>query len=306
MRGSRLGYSKTLPITLISSHDGHISSDDVSKIISTFAQRDDVWSPIFLATVVVQTPHGVESIPSADLTTRGTFGYDIVSTLIYTTASPSKAVLPSGPYTVHENGIYQTWILYPDDLDAFEITFKPHCTMPEDFLEDSATSHIGNSHPKFAVLPHIGQNGIWKRVAVPSRLYAEPSSKRPLAGARISVKDNFKLAGIKTTMNNRGFTELYPVDKETSKYVDKLVKLGAIIVGKTSMCSFAAGEEPTDQWIDFHCPFNPRGDTYQSPGSSSSGAAASLAGYPWLDYSIGTDSNFSFRSQLVESSLTKA
>ncbi len=104
------------------------------------------------------------------------------------------------------------------------------------------------------------------------------------------MKDNFKLNGIKTTMSSRGFTELYPAESETADYVKRLMDLGAIIVGKTRMCSFAAGEEPTDQWIDFHCPFNPRGDVYQSPGSSSSGAAASLAGYPWLDFSIGTDS----------------
>ena len=56
------------------------------------------------------------------------------------------------------------------------------------------------------------------------------------------------------------------------------------------MCSFAAGEEPTGEWVDFHCPFNPRGDGYQSPGSSSAGSGASLAGCSWLDYAVGTDS----------------
>lgn len=107
---------------------------------------------------------------------------------------------------------------------------------------------------------------------------------------RISVKDNFKLADIKTTMTNRGFTELYSAEVDTALLMNKLSALGAVIVGKTRMCSFAAGEEPTDQWIDFHCPFNPRDDSYQSPESSSSGAEAPLAEYPWLDYSVETDS----------------
>ena len=147
---------------------------------------------------------------------------------------------------------------------------------------------------RFSILTTLATNGIWRNVAVPSRLYARPSSQKPLAGARVSVKDNFRLAGVKTTMTSRGFIELYPIDSETAAYVNKLIELGAVIVGKTKMCSFAAGEEPTDQWIDFHCPFSPRGDTYQSPGSSSSGAASSLAGYAWLDYSIGTDSNVHF------------
>ena len=137
--------------------------------------------------------------------------------------------------------------------------------------------------------------GIWKLIAVPSRLYAKTAdlSKLPLAGKRISVKDNFMLSGIKTTMNCRAFTELYPADQSTAEHVKTLLRLGAVIVGKTRMCTLAAGEEPTDQWIDFHCPFNPRGDMYQSPASSSSGAGASLAGYSWLDYSIGTDSQYS-------------
>lgn len=133
-------------------------------------------------------------------------------------------------------------------------------------------------------------NGIWKYVGVPSRCYTKKTEELPLAGLRISVKDNFKLAGTKTTMTNRAFTELYPADVETADYVKTLVKLGAAIIGKAKMCSFAAGEEPTGEWVDFHCPFNPRGDLYQSPGSSSAGSAAALAGYSWLDHSIGTDS----------------
>lgn len=295
MQGSRLGYMTNVPVTVIAIHDGSVSTKDISKIISTISRGDDVWSPGFLGTILIQTPYGVEVTRSTDLTSHGEFGFNIRSTLIFSSASSSKPLLPSGPYVVYNNGIHQTWRCFLDDLDAFEITFKPHYKYPEERCESMAPTGPKVPHTKFAVLKSIGQNGIWKRVAVPSRLYAKPSGHRPLAGLRISVKDNFKLCGIKTTMSNRGFTELYDVDMETSQYINILVGLGAIIVGKTSMCSFAAGEEPTDQWIDFHCPFNPRADSYQSPGSSSSGAAASLAGYPWLDYSIGTDSKISFR-----------
>lgn len=91
---------------------------------------------------------------------------------------------------------------------------------------------------------------------------------------------------------NRAYNELYPPRSSTADYVVKLIALGAVIVGKTKMSAFASAEEPTDQWIDYHCPFNPRGDGYQTPSCSSTGAGASLAGYPWLDHSIGTDSEF--------------
>ena len=81
-------------------------------------------------------------------------------------------------------------------------------------------------------------------------------------------------------MTSRAFTKLYTAEKESAEVVTCLIELGAFVVGKSRMCSFAAGEEPTDQWVDFHCPFNPRADEYQSPGSNSSSTGASLAGYP--------------------------
>ncbi len=46
---------------------------------------------------------------------------------------------------------------------------------------------------------------------------------------------------------------------------------------------------------DYLAPFNPRGDSYQSPSSSSSGSAVASAAYPWLDFSIGTDTGGSIR-----------
>jgi Asp-tRNA(Asn)/Glu-tRNA(Gln) amidotransferase A subunit family amidase len=138
-------------------------------------------------------------------------------------------------------------------------------------------------------LDALTADGLWRSVAVPSRLYARPTSDLPLAGARVALKDIYKLAGVKTTMMSRDYTALYGVDEESANYVKKLIGLGAVIVGKTKMTSFASSEEPTDQWIDFHCPVNPRGDRYQSPSGSSSGAAAALAGYDWLDYSVGSD-----------------
>ena len=42
-------------------------------------------------------------------------------------------------------------------------------------------------------------------------------------------------------------------------------------------------------------PFNPRGDSYQSPSSSSTGSAVAAAAYTWLDFTIGTDTGGSIR-----------
>ncbi|KAG4252847.1 hypothetical protein FPRO03_08296 [Fusarium proliferatum] len=149
---------------------------------------------------------------------------------------------------------------------------------------------------KYIPLNLLSRNGLWKRIAVPSRLYSVRTPTTPLAGARMGIKDIFRLEGTQTTLMSRPWIELYGADEQSADYTKKLIKLGAVIVGKTKMTSFASPEEPTDQWVDFHCPVNPRGDGYQSPSSSSTGAATSLAGYDWLDFSIAGDSAGSVRA----------
>ena len=138
----------------------------------------------------------------------------------------------------------------------------------------------------------MDRSGIWKNVAVPSRCYSQQSVERPLAGVRIAIKDCYTLHGIKTTLSSRPFEETYGPDGSSATFIRNLIHLGAVIVGKTRTSAFLSSEEPTDQWIDFHAPFNPRGDGYQTPAGSSNGAAAALSGYQWLDLSIGTDSAF--------------
>jgi len=147
-----------------------------------------------------------------------------------------------------------------------------------------------NKVDRYSVLQAVSENGLYKSVAVPSRLYAPPYKEKPLAGVRLNLKDNINLAGIRTTLMNRAYSDLYPPATKSAAYAERLAALGAVVVGKTKLCAFASAQEPTDQWIDYHCPFNPRGDFYQLPSGSTTGGGASLADYPWLDYSIGTDS----------------
>ena len=40
-------------------------------------------------------------------------------------ANITDTLLPSGPYFVYENVIYEAWRLYPDNLDAFEFAVIP-------------------------------------------------------------------------------------------------------------------------------------------------------------------------------------
>ena len=116
-----------------------------------------------------------------------------------------------------------------------------------------------------------------------------------MAGTRIFVKDMFDIGGLRTSVGNRKFFDLYPPCTETASAIQRLIDAGAEILGKSKLNSFAAREEPTES-VDYQAPFNPRGYGYQSPAGSSSGSAAAVASYAWLDFAIGSDSESQSKS----------
>lgn len=109
---------------------------------------------------------------------------------------------------------------------------------------------------------------------------------------RIAAKDNIDVKGIHTVVSNKSFLKFHTPATETSPVLRELLAKGAVLLGKVKMTSFADREYPPSDWIDYHCPFNPRGDGYLVPEGSSSGSAAAVAAYDWLDASLGTDSQF--------------
>jgi Asp-tRNA(Asn)/Glu-tRNA(Gln) amidotransferase A subunit family amidase len=118
-------------------------------------------------------------------------------------------------------------------------------------------------------------------VAVPSRLSAQRSSERPFEGWRIALKDAFDVNGLRTSICNRAYLELYPSASSTAPSIAHIIDGGAIILGKTKLSSFLSREEPSES-VDFQTAWNPRGDGYQTPGGSSSGSAAAVAAYEWV------------------------
>jgi Asp-tRNA(Asn)/Glu-tRNA(Gln) amidotransferase A subunit family amidase len=100
-------------------------------------------------------------------------------------------------------------------------------------------------------------------VAVPSKLHYPPSIEKPLNGLRISVKDNYHLSVVHTTTGSRSYAKLYGPQTQTSELVKRLVRQGAVILGKTKMGAYAGSEVPPEKCIDYFPPWNPRGDGYQ-------------------------------------------
>ena len=192
----------------------------------------------------------------------------------------SDSQFPPGPYLLSSTGgLYQPHRLYADTEGAF--------TQP--LIASDAGPGIFSALP--ATVAGIASPG----VAVPSRLYYTKTPEKPLAGVRTGIKDIYDIAGVGTSDGNRAYYALYPPRNATALVVQRLVDAGAILVGKMKTSQFANGETATADWVDYHEPFNPRGDGYQDTSSSSSGPGSGAGSYPWLDLTLGSDTGGSIR-----------
>ena len=173
----------------------------------------------------------------------------------------TRKPIPQGPYFLGPTGdLFQPYRLYADTEGAFTQPIVPYDV------------GIGIYAALPATVPGISAPGI----AVPSRLSYTRTSAKPLAGVRIGIKDIYDISGLRTSDGNRAFYELYPRRNVTAEPVQRLIDAGAILVGKMKTSQFANGEVATADWVDYHEPFNPRGDGYQDTSSSSAGAGSGI------------------------------
>jgi Asp-tRNA(Asn)/Glu-tRNA(Gln) amidotransferase A subunit family amidase len=261
------------PLTVVTTDSASYDAQTFEATISNFITTDDVFSAGFLESVYVQYI-GQQSYgfsPKLDNVRN-------VTDAVWSSAISQNADIPNGPYFVTSSGaLHQAWRLYSDFADTFSETLFPAAD--------------GTFHTLPANLP-----GQALAVAVPSRLYYTKTTNKPLAGVRLGVKDIFDIDGIRTSNGNRAWYRLYPPVNETAPIVQRLIDAGAVVIGKMKTSQFANGEAPTADWVDYHSPFNPRGDGYQDPSSSSSGPGAGAAAYEWLDLTLGSDTGDSIRA----------
>lgn len=190
--------------------------------------------------------------------------------------SPGTLDVPTGPYYCSAGQLYQVYRLYPDTADAF---MSATIQSPDDpYL-----------YKPLNVSAFTGEYPTSLTVAVPSRLYFTPTKELPLAGLRIAVKDTQDVRGVKTTGSSRSYARLYGPQEKSATGVQRLLEHGAIVIGKLKSTQFGESEWATRDWVDYHAPWNPRADGYQTPSASSSGSGVAAAAYDWLDLSTGTD-----------------
>ncbi|KAF4335518.1 glutamyl-tRNA(Gln) amidotransferase subunit A [Fusarium beomiforme] len=254
------------PITIVGNNAAH---NELSKLFSSWAKKDDVWQPGFSKLVLLTNSTGCRS-------TTTTFHAGVQSVVSCWDKAPE---IPSGPYFLdtYRGGLHRVYRLYDD----FSGSFLESLLQNPDGTFETLSAHIPSSNSL--------------TIGVPSRLYFTRTAEKPLAGIRVGVKDLYDLKGVKSSRGNRAWYNLYPAANKTAPAIQNLIDAGAVIVGTQKLSQFANGENPTADWVSYLAPFNPRGDGYQGPSSSSSGAGASIASYPWLDLAVGSDTGGSIR-----------
>lgn len=277
LHGKLANTTGLTPLTVVSTSNSTLGSSGLSSTIADYASSDDVFSTGFLEIVYIQYLKSKPSGYHADVTQN--FGQVLNGTkAVFGSSATNSTALSPGPYFIAPSGaVYEAWRLYSDFAGAFTETIIP-----------SSTPNV------FTVLP-ANLPGQSLAVAVPSRLYYTKTAAKPLAGVRLGVKDIYDIAGLHTSNGNRAWYHFYPAASVSAPSIQRLIDAGAVVVGKMKTSQFANGEEATEDWVDYHSPFNPRGDGYQDPSSSSAGPGAGSGSYDWLDLTIGSDTGGSIR-----------
>ena len=111
--------------------------------------------------------------------------------------------------------------------------------------------------------------------------------KGKLAGLPISIKDSICVKDLESTAGSKILKNYKPLFHATA--VEKAVKEGAIIIGKTSQDEFGFGGFATNVGLGFEIPLNPF-DKKRSTGGSSGGAAGltQKASFPHIAFGEST------------------
>ncbi|KAL6410783.1 glutamyl-tRNA subunit a [Ilyonectria robusta] len=276
------------PMTVVETSSEEFQPTELRQTIAQYADQDDVFTlpftrTIYLRSTTAKSPAINASALAKDLqdfgtalfmSTGGIFG-DVDG---FTTGSIGTD-LAKGPYFVSAatGDVYKAHRLYDDDYLAF------------------IQGVVDDENGGYMSLSAVTENVMAKSIAVPSRLYSTPSDEKPLAGLRVGVKDIYHVKGVSTSGGNRAYFYLYGTQNTTAPSIQRLIDLGAVLVGKMGTVQFANGDRPTADWVDLHAPFNPRGDGYQNPSGSSTGPGCGVGAYSWLDLAVGSDTGGSMR-----------
>lgn len=136
-------------------------------------------------------------------------------------------------------------------------------------LTRSYLSRIAAMNPELNAYLTVSADQALQQAEASDRLR---SRRSPLDGMPLAVKDNFNVAGVRTTAGSKILDDFISVEDATP--IKKLKDAGAVLLGKTIMDEFAMGSSTE------HCAYGPAKnpwDTSRVPGGSSGGSAVAVS-----------------------------
>ncbi|KAG0650464.1 Scytalone deHydratase Arp1 [Hyphodiscus hymeniophilus] len=231
-----------IPLTVMADTSSSFTTSVFRTLVGNYTASDDVFNTGFLQAIylnhVGSGPATVKYPLGAALTEYGTKLF--MPARAYTSSVESQGYsftgwrteVAPGPYFMSAltGELFQAYRLYSDIQGAFTDGLIPSLNGDYSILS--------------AAVP--GAQSL--TIGVPSRLYYTKTAAQPLAGVRVGVKDIFDIAGVKSSLGNRAYYELYPARTVTASSVQRLIDAGAVIIGKMKTSQFANGETATDDW----------------------------------------------------------
>lgn len=196
--------------------------------------------------------------------------------------------LHEGPHFANNAGVFKAFRLEPDIQEAFVLTTVQSQVHELRYVAAPSGRQLLTMTSYEPLAANVGESHTLA-LAIPSRLHSQITGAQPLAGFRIAVKDLFHLEGVHTGGGNRAYRSLYPAQQKSSRTVELALEKGCIMLGKAKTVEFGGSQEVCGDWIDYSYPLNCRADGYLVATGSSTGSAAALAAYEFLDITIGTD-----------------
>ncbi|KIM46589.1 hypothetical protein M413DRAFT_440231, partial [Hebeloma cylindrosporum] len=287
------------PATAIWVTEKTISKEYLQSQLDLFGRLDDVWNENFLenlflsyegsgqATIEPQAYEFLKLLGVARVFVTDNFGPAQYS--VPTFRIPAAHRPPPGPsFISRQKGqqgveIHHVYRLYLDEYDTFLFGSIPDIIkggwIPTNITEFSS---IPINDPPPQLIP------------VPSRLHMLSTPNLPLSGSRFGVKDVYNTRGLPTAAGSLAYLQTHEIPTETAPSIEKLLQLGAVMVGKTRTSQFAHGANPWE-FVDVSYSWNPRGDGHLTASASSSGSACAIAAYDWLEFTVGSDTRGSVR-----------
>ncbi|CAG8971993.1 hypothetical protein HYALB_00008278 [Hymenoscyphus albidus] len=274
-----------IPLSIISDSSISFTASILQSTVDYYTKSDDVFNNGFLQSIYLKhtgpSPAAIQYPLDSVLGQYGTKLFMVSREYQSSVQGLEQPItdlqkdIPSGPYfmSAKTGNVYRAYRLYSDTYQAFTEGLKE------------------NGDGIYSVLNTAVDRSKTSTIGVPSRIYSTKTDAQPLAGIRLGVKDIYDIAGVKTGGGSRAYYGLYPEKNVTAITVQRLIDTGAVIVGKMVTTQFARGND----WVDYPASWNVRGDGYQDPIGSSTGPAAGIAGYDWLDITLGTDTGGSIR-----------